>query len=136
MRIRVPFGLAKRAVCPRRRNGKAQAERRKQTLGESSDIENRLGTIQSLQRVQRAAAKAELRVVVVLDDDSSARMREFQQRRPTSRRHRTSERKLMRRCYADHRRIGREALHHQSLSIHWRGDDFRSRGRKGRAHRR
>src|ERR1700722_6067484 len=59
MRIRVPFGLAKRAVRPRRRNGKAQAERRKQTLGESPDIENRLGTIQSLQRVQRAAAKAE-----------------------------------------------------------------------------
>src|SRR6202012_4530477 len=62
--VRPPFGSTETPTRPGRRDGKPQPQPRKQALGKRTYIENRLGAIQGLQRIQGPLAKTELGIVI------------------------------------------------------------------------
>ena len=130
------LGGAERDVRPRRSNDESEAERRKQALRERSDVEDGFAAIERLQRIQRPIAEAELCVVVVLDHDSAAPLREFQQRGPARRRHDGAERKLMRWRDADDLRLRGQSLDDQAFLVYRNGSDPCARGGERRAQRR
>ena len=73
--------------------------------------------VERLERLDRAAAVAELAVVVVLDDRRAVAFRPGQQGHPPPQRHRHPERELVRGADGDQPGVGRDGLDHQPLCV-------------------
>src|SRR4030095_16139116 len=81
------------------RNDVAQTQRGTKNLAHRSCVNHSAGVVDPLQRRKRWPGKAELRVVVVLENECVVSTRKIEQARPALESHGNAERKLMGGCY-------------------------------------